>query len=221
MTRDEVARVMLMLMGALRLSRPVVDVELLTDAWHLALADIDADEAQRAATVLLREGSYFPEPSAVRDLALQERTGIPSPDEGWGIIHGLINHRPWPNISQAAGAALLEAIRALGGLSYLRSSTQYQRDRDTFFKLWPQIRQRHMRFAQHQPRVASSMALTAVTGEEPESPPLPPGMMSYEDHFNAFYARQAEGLKEAPMKPVPRRVLDAGPGPSETRRDDA
>lgn len=228
MNREETAQVMLMLMSALRLSRPVVDVELLTDGWHLALADVDADEAQRAATVLLREGSYFPEPARVRELVMLERTGVPDADEAWALIDNLIHRKPWPNISQRAGEALLEAVKSLGGISYLRASNSYQRDRDTFFKLWPQIRTRYMREAQRrddtwrdQDRIqATAYALTAIAGEEPPSTPLPDGLMTYRDHFEAFYARQEEKLKDAPLKPIPRHVLDAGPGPAEQRKQE-
>jgi hypothetical protein len=219
MTREETAQVMLMLMGALRLVRPIVDEALLLSAWHLALADVSADEAQRAATTLLREAQYFPEPSAVRDLVLQERTGIPDSDEAWAIIHEMMHRTYPPGITRAAGAALVEAVRSLGGLAYLRTSTQYQRDRDAFLKLWPQIRTRHMRQAGTRSFGNDLRAVTAVAGEVPEPPPLPDELMSYEDHFTAFYERQAERLKDAPCTPGPRSILQAAPSPAERRGD--
>jgi hypothetical protein len=113
----------------------------------------------------------------------------------------------------------VEAVGSLGGLAYLRTSTQYQRDRDAFLKLWPQIRTRHMRQAGTRSFGNDLRAVTAVAGEVPEPPPLPDELMSYEDHFTAFYERQAERLKDAPCAPVPRSILQAAPSPAERRGD--
>lgn len=163
MTRSEVAKIQLMLLSALRLTRPIPDEELLLDAWELALGDLDYAACQRAAAVLLREEKFFPEPSTVRELVLREMTGLPDTDEAWRVvtlaIHSSASAFINPLVSALAKKAITEAVQGLGGLYNLRRSERPDRDRADFYRAWPEIRKRYLRAALEEPP-----AITETTG---------------------------------------------------------
>lgn len=217
MTRAETAKIQLMLLSALRLTRPIPDEEALLDAWHLALGDLDYAACQRAATVLLREERYFPEPSTVRDLVLKEMTGLPDTDEAWSLVTKWVRGGPpehvfW-NVNPLAQRTISEAIKGLGGLYNLRRSERPDRDRADFYKLWPELRRRTLRVAIEEP--PPMIWQTNGTGYAAESVTLshiPEGGDAIEDAGMGLvdYERQEP-------KPIPHSILAAPAGPNESR----
>lgn len=221
MTREQVAEILLMLMSCLRLTRPVPDEKLHLDGWHAALHDVPHELAQRAAHQILREDQYLPEPSRVRELALQGILRLPDADQAWRAIEDAkSNGRGIRALghSDAAIKALLDAVDALGGMYVLRTSETPARDRERFYKLWPDIRRRYLSLAW--PEVYKALtgedqarALFGVGAEQPAPLALP----DPEDAERQFYERQAERLAAYPAKRVPRSILTAGASPAEVR----
>lgn len=148
MNRAETAQVMGLLHTALRVQRPATDYAMLLDAWAAALEDIEPADALAAATIILREDQYFPEPSRLRTLVLQATLGLPDADQAWARIQSRKRQDPgaFVGLTGSAVDALSEAVKALGGWYCLRHSERPERDRDTFYRLWPDIRARYLRY---------------------------------------------------------------------------
>jgi hypothetical protein len=136
-----------MLLATLRLPRPIADDEAHLDGWHLALSDLPYAVCERAAATILREERFMPEPSTVRELALKEIVQLPDADEAWAMIQRKLKCGLWNHVPHAVVPALDDALEALGGTWTLHKSETPERDRDTFYRLWPQIVRRHQRQA--------------------------------------------------------------------------
>lgn len=183
MERAETAKIVYMLLSTLRLQRPIPDEDALLDGWHLALGDLPYGLVQLAAARLLQEATYFPEPSALREIVLVEQTHMPDADELWAhisrVVRGVAELSTLPPIGR-------EAVNGLGGLGQLRNGNPSV-DRAAFLKAWPAMKARHLRSLTPQ-EAAAPLAIAA----EPEDP----GMRLVD------YANQAP--RPIPLTIVPR-----------------
>lgn len=217
-TLDETAEVMGILMASLRLVRPVADTKVLLNAWHMALSDLCYADVQLAAMRVVQEDTYFPEPSRLRIMVLQATMGLPDIDQAWTIINDALHshgRERWQALPAPARNALSDAVDALGGLYTLRNSERPERDRDQFYRLWPEIRTRYLR--------GEGMLPTVEIGKASW---VPDGYLAVESGGKVIGMVQAvvedtgilTDADYATMKPkpVPRSILHAPPGPSES-----
>lgn len=196
MDRSDTAKIVKMLLSALRLTRPIPDDEAMLAGWHLALSDLPYDVCERAATTVLREEKFFPEPATVRALALKEIVKLPDADEAWSLIE----KRKRDGVNAIVGwsvptlDAVNDAIKALGGLWALRNSETPTRDREQFYRLWPDIVKRYQRNAQivgtpvceftaakNQLAALEDRGMGLVDYETQQPKPIPAGIVKRED----------------------------------------
>jgi hypothetical protein len=91
--KKQVAKMLLLL--SILPNHPAESNELMIEAYHLVLKDLDWDTLQAAAAQYLSTGTFFPAPGQLRQTAIELRlsaSGIPTAAEAWADVLGAVRH---------------------------------------------------------------------------------------------------------------------------------
>jgi hypothetical protein len=144
-----VARLLLVVTARYPTSKIVQQDEALTvKAWHMTLADVPYEAAERALAQWFKSEKWAPDPSELRSVVAGEILGLPEVEEAWGIARGAISaYYPGFNVKLDMPDPVRQAINSIGGLHALKMSERPDKDRDAFMRAYAIERKRAVEMA--------------------------------------------------------------------------
>ncbi len=104
--KNQVAKIILLL--STLPNYPDRETELMVEAYHIVLKDIDWETLQAATAQYLSTGTFFPAPGQLRQTVLELRlraSGIPTAAEAWADVLGAVRHVQLVNCPEGASPA--------------------------------------------------------------------------------------------------------------------
>lgn len=113
-------------------------------AWEMTLDDVPYEAAESALRAWFKRDKWPPDPSELRGLILSAIAEVPESGDAWEMVraHLRATYPGLPGPGFAGPEAVRRAVEALGGWHALRVSEQPERDRDAFFRVYPQYAKR-------------------------------------------------------------------------------
>lgn len=167
MTKTDVRNLLALIVAAypnFRLPSDPNELLFTIGVWHQALADIPTELVTQAFIDYQRTPAEFaPNAGQLRHLAMGRACVLPTAAEAWTMVLHHIRTTSYVDARPLdAPPAVVEAVKAMGGMRVLRTSERPDADRSQFMKTYETYRERALRDVTGEDIVAAGRPLSAL-----------------------------------------------------------